>query len=128
MKPLAFPLLTDENIAAEVFEGLRKLGCNLRSTAEDGLTGSPDAEILERATNQGRVVVTHDLGFGRSAIAGGAPFVGIIYLPGHISSAYELSVIDALRESAVEVESPFIAVAERQASTVRVRTRTAPPW
>ena len=28
----------------------------------------------------------------------------------------------------VEVEPPFIAVAERQQATVRVRTRVAPPW
>jgi hypothetical protein len=72
--------------------------------------------------------VTHDLGFGRSAISAGSLFIGIVYLrPGHISAAFVLGVIDALRESTVEVESPFIAVAERQALTVRVRTRTALP-
>ena len=91
--------------------------------------GRPDVEVLVRATGQGRVVVTHDLGFGRSAIIGGATFLGIVYLrPGHISAAFVLGVIDALRTSVVEVEPPFIAVAERQEATVRVRTRTAPPW
>jgi hypothetical protein len=45
----------------------------------------------------------------------GASFVGIIYLrPGHISSAFVLGLIDALRASSVEVEPPFVAVAERQ--------------
>ena len=63
------------------------------------------------------------------AISTGTSFVGIIYLrPGHISAAFVLAVIDALRDSTVEVQPPFIVVAERQQSAVRVRARTAPPW
>jgi predicted nuclease of predicted toxin-antitoxin system len=129
VKPLDFPLLTDENIGPDVVEGLRARGCDLRTAGEERLIGRPDVEVLVRATSQGRVVVTHDLGFGRSAIIAGATFLGIVYLrPGHISAAFVLGVIDALRTSTVEVEPPFIAVAERQEATVRVRTRTAPPW
>jgi predicted nuclease of predicted toxin-antitoxin system len=129
VKPLDFSLLTDENIAPDVVEGLRARGCDLRTAREERLIGRPDVEVLERATSQGRVVVTHDLGFGRSAIIAGATFLGIVYLrPGHISAAFVLGVIDALRTSTVEVEPPFIAVAERHETTVRVRTRTAPPW
>ena len=129
MRPLDFPLLIDENIGPEVVEGLRARRCDLRTAAEERLIGRPDAEVLARATTQGRVVVTHDLGFGRSAVMAGVSFVGIIYLrPGHISSAFVLGLIDALRASSVEVEPPFVAVAERQEATVRVRARTAPPW
>jgi len=129
VKPLDFPLLIDENIGPDVVECLRARGCDLRTAAEESLVGRPDTEVLERATSQGRVVVTHDLGFGRSAITSGAGFVGIVYLrPGHISSEFVLAVVDALRTSTVEVEQPFIAVAERQEGSVRVRARTAPPW
>jgi predicted nuclease of predicted toxin-antitoxin system len=97
VKPLDFPLLTDENISPNVVEGLRARGCNLRTVAEEHLIGRPDAEVLDRATSQRRVVVTHDLGFGRSA---GATFVGIVYLrPGHISAAFVLGVIDALKQN-----------------------------
>ena len=39
-----------------------------------------------------------------------------------------LEIVDVLRASTVDVEPPFIAVAERQQATVRVRVRTAPPW
>jgi predicted nuclease of predicted toxin-antitoxin system len=97
VKPLDFPLLTDENIAPDVVEGLRTRRCDLRTAAEERLLSRPDAERLERATSQGRVVATHDLAFGRSAIRTGTPFVGIVYLrPGHISAACVLEVIDAL--------------------------------
>jgi predicted nuclease of predicted toxin-antitoxin system len=94
-----------------------------------GTNSQPDVDILERATNQRRVVVPHDLAFGRSALRSGTSFIGIIYLrPGHISAAFVLAVIDALRESTVQVQPPFVVVAERQQSAVRVRARTAPPW
>jgi glyoxylase-like metal-dependent hydrolase (beta-lactamase superfamily II) len=78
---------------------------------------------------QGRVVVTHAPAFGRSAISADTPFVGIVYLrPGHPSATFVLGVIDALRESAVDLEPPFVVVAERREATVRVRARTEPPW
>jgi predicted nuclease of predicted toxin-antitoxin system len=129
VKPLNFPLFVDENIGADVVEGLRARHFDVRTAAEEGLIGRPDAEVLDRATSQGRVVITHDLGFGRSAVTAGAAFVGIIYLrPGHASSAFVLGVIDTLHNSDVEVEPPFVAVAERQQATIRVRTRVAPPW
>ena len=63
------------------------------------------AKSLERATALHRVVVTHDLAFGKVEIRGGASFVGIVYLrPGHISAAFVLAVIDALRESSIDVQ------------------------
>ena len=68
---------------------------------------------LERATNQGRVVITHDLAFGRSATGAGATFVEL--LTGgrdNTSAMFVLGLIDALRTSIVELEPPFIAVAE----------------
>ena len=129
MKPLDFPLLTDENIAPDVVAGLRVRGCDVLTAWDEQLIGHPDARVLEHATSQGRVVVTHDVAFGRSAIRTGAPFVGVIYLrPGHISGEFVLAVIDALRASTLEIQPPFIAVAERQQFAVRVRVRTAPPW
>ncbi|MDQ3418204.1 MAG: hypothetical protein M3541_05395 [Acidobacteriota bacterium] len=61
------------------------------------------------------------MAFGRAAIRTGTSFVGIIYLrPGHVFAAFVLAVIDALREATVEVQPPFIVVAERQQSAVRV--------
>jgi predicted nuclease of predicted toxin-antitoxin system len=129
VKPLDFPLLADENIGVGVVDGLRSRKCDLRTVQEEQLLGASDREVLERATSQQRVVVTHDLGFAKSAIRAGDAFVGIVYLrPGHISADFVLAIVDALRESAVEVRPPFIVVAERRDAVVRVRTRSEPPW
>jgi hypothetical protein len=48
--------------------------------------------------------------------------------PGHISAAFVLAVVDALLESTVDVQPPFVVVAERRQTAVRVRVRTEPPW
>ena len=129
MKPLDFPLLADENVGPEVVAGLRARGLDVRTASDEQLVGRSDREVLERASAQGRVVVTHDLGFARAAVRTGTPFGGIIYLrPGHISPRFVLEIVDALRESSVDVQLPFIAVAERHQALVRVRVRTAPPW
>ena len=129
MRPLDFPLLTDENIGPEVVTGLRDRGCDVRTARDEQLIGRPDTEVLQRAASQQRVVVTHDLAFGRATLRDGATFLGIVYLrPGHITPSFVLEIVDALRASAVDVETPFVAVAERQQATVRVRVRRAPPW
>ena len=115
MRPLDFPLLTDENIAPGVVVGLRERGCDVRTVLDEGLIGHADAEVLERSTSQNRVVRTHDVAFGKADLRAAAPFIGIIYVrPGHISAAFVLAVIDALRESAIDVQSPFVVVAERR--------------
>jgi predicted nuclease of predicted toxin-antitoxin system len=84
VRPLDFPLLTDENIGPEVVAGLRDRGCDVRTARDEQLIGRPDTEVLQRAASQQRVVVTHDLAFGRATLRDGATFVGIVYLrPGH---------------------------------------------
>jgi predicted nuclease of predicted toxin-antitoxin system len=129
VKPLGFPLLSDENIAPDVVTGLRERGCDVRTAAEEQLIGSPDRAILERAAGQKRVVVTHDLAFGKAAIRAGAPFLGIVYIrPGHIAADFVLAIVDALRDSTIDVQPPFIVVAERREAKIRVRVRTDPPW
>jgi len=97
VRPLDFPLLTDENIAAGVVAGLRA-GCDVRPAEEERLIGrGGDSEVLERATALRRVVVTHDLAFGNVEIRGGASFVGLFYLrPGHISAAFVQLEISAV--------------------------------
>jgi predicted nuclease of predicted toxin-antitoxin system len=112
-----------------VVAGLQERGCDVRTVIEEALTGSSDRDVLARAVQHGRVVVTHDLSFGHAAVAAGTAFLGIIYLrPGHISPMFVLEVVDAVRRSSLDVEPPFVLVAERRESTIRVRVRTSPPW
>jgi predicted nuclease of predicted toxin-antitoxin system len=86
--------------------------------------------VLVRAVSQGRIVVTHDLAFGRAAVQTSGQLVGIIYLrPGHISATFVLGLIDGLRRSAIDVSSPFVLVAERRddAAFASARNRLGSP-
>ena len=125
MKPLAFPLLTDENIHPDVVAGLRARGKDVRTVEDEQLRGSDDVSILRRAHANGRVVVTHDSDFGKLAIQTNEPYTGILFLrPGHISPQFVLGSLAALEASSIDVAPPFIAVVERKDDQVRVRVRS----
>jgi hypothetical protein len=49
MHPLDYPILADENIHPQVVESLRRDGTEITSIAEQGLFGSSDSSILEKA-------------------------------------------------------------------------------
>ena len=53
----------DENFPSPVIHALRKQGVEILTVIEDGHGGRPDDEILRRATELGRVVLTHDYDF-----------------------------------------------------------------
>ncbi|HSK76260.1 MAG TPA: DUF5615 family PIN-like protein [Thermoanaerobaculia bacterium] len=119
-----FAFLTDENIHPEVVKLLRERGNDLLDVKESGLVGSSDLAILRKAYAEHRVVLTHDSDFGRLAVAGLEPVVGIVYLrPGHIEPAFTMGTLDALFERIGEIDTPFMVVAERSAGQVKIRLR-----
>lgn len=101
--------LTDENVGPGVVAGLRQRGWDVLTAAEAQLIGSSDAAVLSRATAVGRVVVTHDLAFGRDALARGTGFIGIIYMrPGHVSADFVLELFDAVEGAVRDATPPFV--------------------
>jgi predicted nuclease of predicted toxin-antitoxin system len=123
VRALDFPILADENVHPEVIEFLQKAGLDVDSIAVQGNLGLSDSEVLQQATEAGRIVLTHDSDFGGLALMG-AKFVGIIYLrPGHIRADFTIKTLEAIRDNAPEVMPPFILVAERTADTVKIRVR-----
>lgn len=123
MKPLDWPLLADENIHPDVIQGLLSRGKDVRSV-RDTTPGLDDRQVLRIARSENRVVLTHDADFGRLVVLEGEPFTGIIYLrPGHFSGAFVLGIVDALEASALEVQAPFLLVAERRGDQVQLRLR-----
>lgn len=125
MKPLELPLLADENIHPDVVAGLRKRGTDVHTVEDEGLLGSDDVAILQRAHAARRVVLTTIRIFGKLAIQAGEPYTGVLFLrPGHISPGFVLDALAALEASSISVTPPFIAVVERKDDRVRVRVRS----
>lgn len=116
--------LADENIRRDVVAHLRGLGLDVSRVPETGLAGAGDREILRRSVAENRVVLAHDADFGTLAFAGGEPIVGIVYLrPGHIDPTFVIELLETIFRRELELEPPFIVVAERRRQLVTIRVR-----
>ncbi|HXI26261.1 MAG TPA: DUF5615 family PIN-like protein [Pyrinomonadaceae bacterium] len=77
-------LHTDVQFPLAITEQLRRRGVDVVTAQEDGARRFSDSDLLDRASQLGRVLVTQDKdllveGSLRQRIAGG--FVGVIYVP-----------------------------------------------
>jgi len=116
--------LTDENIHPEVVEFLCQLGCDVLDVKLNALIGTDDLKLVRKAFFENRLILTHDSDFGKIAIGNSEPIKGIIYLrPGHIKPEFTISIIKELFKRDLAPEPPFIIVAERVKSQIKIRIR-----
>ena len=79
---MSLKLYMDEHVPTVLTEGLRQRGVDVFTVQEDGRLGIADSELLDRATNSGRVLFTRDTDFLREAAhrqEQGESFAGVIY-------------------------------------------------
>jgi predicted nuclease of predicted toxin-antitoxin system len=72
----------DEHVPSAVTEGLRVRGVDVLTAQEDGREGTPDHDLLERATELGRVLFSEDTDLLREAAQRerlGRPFAGVVH-------------------------------------------------
>ena len=69
----------DECVATEIVEELRAAGLDV-AYAKEVCRGSPDPHVLKLAAEDGRILITHDLGFGELAVRRGQPAAGVVIL------------------------------------------------
>jgi len=120
----AYDLLTDENINTEIVQHLRKIGFDVFDIKEENLIGISDREILQKSLVQNRVIVTQDSDFGTLIFTENISFVGIVYLrPGHFRSSFHIQTIDTIIKENIEVDQPFLVVAEKKELKINIRIR-----
>jgi predicted nuclease of predicted toxin-antitoxin system len=116
--------LTDENIHPDVVAFLRNEGCDVLDVKESGLIGADDLSLIRKAFIERRILLTHDSDFGTLAVAANEPMTGIVYLrPGHIRAEYTIATLHTLFRQNLDPHPPFIVVARRADSTIRIRVR-----
>jgi predicted nuclease of predicted toxin-antitoxin system len=119
-----YTFLADENVHIDVIIHLRSQGLNVISVKDIGLIGEDDLNILRKANSEQRAIITHDSDFGTLAILSGEPVIGILYLrPGHINPIFTIGTLNVLFDQEIDVEQPFIIVAERTGKDVKIRVR-----
>lgn len=65
-------------ISPSLVDALQELGHDSIHVAEVEAGRLPDPEILEKARNEGRVLLTHDLGFGELLAASGSDLPSVV--------------------------------------------------
>lgn len=81
---MSFAFYADHDVDGRIVSGLRLRGVDLITAREDGRAAEADPDLLDRATELGRILVTHDKGFLAEAASRhrrGTWFYGIIYAP-----------------------------------------------
>lgn len=61
---MSIKFLADENIAKSLVKALRKKGHDVKDIKEENLFGISDKEVIDKAKEDDRVILTHDKDFG----------------------------------------------------------------
>jgi predicted nuclease of predicted toxin-antitoxin system len=124
MHPLHFPIIADENIHDEIVHFLRGQSLIIESIKERDLRGSTDEQIIALAEKENKIILTHDADFGRIMHLSQIIHTGIIFLrPGHIDFNFTIQTLKAIFATELEVQIPFILVAERSGEDIKIRLR-----
>ncbi len=70
----------DENIPAAVYRAIASAGHDVANVFDENLQGAPDPEIAEACREEGRSIVTLDLGFGDINVYPPSEYAGIVVL------------------------------------------------
>lgn len=79
---MALPVYLDVHVPAGVTQGLRRKAIDALTAQDDGASLMPDEQLLHRATDLGRVLLTQDLDFLGIASrwqTSGRAFAGILF-------------------------------------------------
>jgi predicted nuclease of predicted toxin-antitoxin system len=114
--------LLDENLSPLVCGPLIASGHEAVHVRDLGLSGAPDRVVLERADQDGRVVISSDTDFGQLLARSGAsaPSVIMFRREEHRRAAAQASLILANLEQ-VQADLEAGAIVVLQATRVRVR-------
>jgi predicted nuclease of predicted toxin-antitoxin system len=116
--------LVDESTGAAVAEALRSLGHDVISVSE-ALPQADDQEILARAVNESRIVVTNDKDFGELIFRIGQAHQGVLLLRLRDQSApNRVRVVNAVLEQCGERLSDSYVVATDWNVRIRRRDRS----
>ncbi len=116
--------ITDENVDAELVAFLRHSEFDVFDIKEEGLFGMDDEAILNLSVKAERVVISQDSDFGTLIFKENRPFYGVFYLrPGHFDPIFHVRTFEAIMESKLDYNIPFILIEENKGNFVKLRLR-----
>ena len=111
--------MLDQNIERRFASSLRDAGHDVHVAGVDEPPGLADTELLNRAYEQARILVTKDRDFGDLAIRHRQPHAGVIYLRVRAQDfATKWELLATVLKTHADEMGQFLVVTDRQ---VRVR-------
>lgn len=103
--------LADESCAGPVIRALREAGHDVIAIAEVA-SGATDQQVLERAVQEKRVLITEDLDFGRLVYAHGHSTAGVLLVRFHnrARSRKTATVVEAVAKLGARLQGAFAVV------------------
>jgi predicted nuclease of predicted toxin-antitoxin system len=113
--------LADMGVALSTVRALRERGHDALHLHEVGSERLPDHAILEKARQEGRVVLTFDLDFGDLLAAGvlDTPSVLVFRLRNQTPSSVTPRLLEVLSESQHELEAGAVVIVEEARYRIR---------
>ena len=113
--------VADESCAGPVIRALREAGHDVVAIAEVA-KGATDEDVLHRALNEKRVLITEDRDFGELVYARGRPSTGVILVrfQSLARRAKPATVVDAVAKLGARLQDAFTVIEPRR---VRVSSR-----
>jgi predicted nuclease of predicted toxin-antitoxin system len=103
-------LAADENLNNDILRGLRRMvsTVDVVRVQDVGLAGADDAQVLEWASREGRVLVTHDVAtmteFAYERVAHAQPMPGIFEIPATMSTRQAIEDLRLIVECSLDGE------------------------
>ena len=103
--------LADESCAGPVIRALRNSGHDVVAISEVA-SGATDEEVLERALNEKRILLTEDRDFGELVFARGRSSAGVILVrfQSHARRAKPATVVEAVAKLGSRLRDAFTVV------------------
>jgi predicted nuclease of predicted toxin-antitoxin system len=103
--------VADESCAGPVIRALRAAGHHVIAITEFS-KGIPDEAVIERAFDQGRVLITEDRDFGELVYARGRSSAGVVFVkfPSRARSAKPAAVVEALAKLGARLGNGFAVI------------------
>jgi predicted nuclease of predicted toxin-antitoxin system len=104
--------VADESCAGPVIRALREAGHDVLAIAEVA-KGAPHEQVVERALNENRVLITEDHDFGELVYARGRASAGVVLVifHSHARRAKAASVVEAVAKLGSRLQRSFAVVA-----------------
>jgi predicted nuclease of predicted toxin-antitoxin system len=113
--------LADESCAGPVIRALREAGHHVVAISEVA-KGAADEDVLDRAQNEKRVLITEDRDFGELVYARGRSSTGVILVrfPSRARRAKPATVVEAVAKLGTRLQDSFTVV---EPGRVRISSR-----